>query len=193
MCQLQSFVDRMCRHPILSQCEVWEHFLTCTDEKRWKTGKRKAEKDPLVGGSLFMAIRTPEKNVDQATLDHQVSVFTTFTNHMDGAVKNMQKTCADQTQKFQTHFKREYQTVGKAFLQLGSALQQDGIGGASVNLTNAITTTGENYEEIGKLFEEQPKMDWERLGDVMHDYRGLLSGWPGVLQIHSVFFFLFEK
>ena len=57
---------------------------------------------------------------------------------------------------------------------------------ASINLTNAITTTGENYEDIGRLFEEQPKMDWERLGDVMHDYRGMLLGWPNVLQIHNV-------
>jgi len=57
---------------------------------------------------------------------------------------------------------------------------------ASMSLTNAITTTGENYEEIGKLFEEQPKLDWERLGDIMHDYRGMLSGWPGILQIHAV-------
>ena len=46
------------------QSEVWQHFLTCTDEKRWKTGKRKAEKDPLVGGSLFIAIRRPEKPLD---------------------------------------------------------------------------------------------------------------------------------
>jgi len=38
--------------------------LTCTDEKRWKTGKRKAEKDPLVGGSFFIAIRRPEKPLD---------------------------------------------------------------------------------------------------------------------------------
>ena len=61
MNQLQSFVDRMCRHPVLSQSEVgqtsflgsfqlvsifqvWNHFLACTDEKRWKSGKRKAEK-----------------------------------------------------------------------------------------------------------------------------------------------------
>ncbi len=112
-------------------------------------------------------------------------MFTTFTNHMDGAVKNLQKTCADQTQKYQSHFKREYQTVGRAFVQLGAALQQDGIG-STVNLTNAVTTTGENYEEIGKMFDEQPKLDWEKLGDVMHDYRGMLGGWPGVLQIHAV-------
>merc|ERR1712098_495637 len=45
MNQLQSFVNRMCRHPVLSKSEVWSHFLSCTDEKRWKSGKRKAEKD----------------------------------------------------------------------------------------------------------------------------------------------------
>ena len=182
--QLQSFVDRVCRHPILSQCEVWQHFLTCTDEKRWKNGKRKAEKDPLVGGSLFMAIKTPEKTLDQANLEHQVSVFTTYRNSMEEAVKNLQKTCADQTNKYHSHFKREYQAIGKAFTQLGAAMQQDGQN-SSLNLTNAIVTTGENYEDIGKMFDDQPKCDWERLGDVMHDYKGLLAGWPSVLQIHS--------
>ena len=45
---------------------------------------------------------------------------------MDSAVKNMHKTAAEQTQRCQNHFKREYQTVGKAFNQLGLALQQDG-------------------------------------------------------------------
>ena len=64
MNQLQSFVDRVCHHPVLSQSEVWQHFLTCTDEKRWKSGKRKAEKDPLTGGTVFMTIRTPERPMD---------------------------------------------------------------------------------------------------------------------------------
>jgi hypothetical protein len=45
---------------------------------------------------------------------------------LDSAVKNMHKTAAEQTQRCQNHFKREYQTVGKAFNQLGLALQQDG-------------------------------------------------------------------
>lgn len=62
------------------------------------------------------------------------------------------------------------------------------------NLTNAITCTGEAYEDIGKMYEDQPRNDWEPLGDVMHDYRGLLMGWPGILQIHAVIQnFIFTK
>lgn len=45
--QLQQFVDWVCRHPILSRSDVWMHFLTCKDQKRWKAGKRAAEKDPV--------------------------------------------------------------------------------------------------------------------------------------------------
>ena len=30
---LQMWVDRICRHPVLSRSEVFLHFLTCTDEK----------------------------------------------------------------------------------------------------------------------------------------------------------------
>lgn len=45
--QLQEFVDWVCRHPILARCDVWMHFLTCKDQKKWKAGKRIAEKDPV--------------------------------------------------------------------------------------------------------------------------------------------------
>ena len=44
MRQLRRWVNRICRHPVLSQSDVWMHFLTCTDEKEWKNGKRRAEK-----------------------------------------------------------------------------------------------------------------------------------------------------
>ena len=48
--------------------------------------------------------------------------------------------------------------------------------------------SGECYEEIGRLYEEQPRLDWEHIADMMHDYKGLLAGWPQVLHIHSVSF-----
>jgi len=184
MNQLQSFVDRMCRHPVLSQSEVWSHFLSCTDEKRWKTGKRKAEKDALVGGSLYTAITVPDKPLDTEFVDREVQIFTQFTSQFDVAVKNMAKLSADQTTKCQNHYKREFQLIGKSFAQLGQAMEQDG-GGYNPGLNSAVVATGECYEEIGRLYEEQPRLDWEHLADMMHDYKGLLSGWPQVLHLQS--------
>ena len=49
-------------------------------------------------------------------------MFSQFTSQFDAAVKNMAKTVADQTTKFQNHYKREYQNIGKAFMQLGSVI-----------------------------------------------------------------------
>jgi sorting nexin-9/18/33 len=184
MNQLQSFVDRMCRHPVLSQSEVWSHFLSCTDEKRWKTGKRKAEKDALVGGSLYTALTVPDKPLDTEFVDREVQIFTQFTSQFDVAVKNMAKLSADQTTKCQNHYKREFQLIGKSFAQLGQAMEQDG-GGYNPGLNSAVVATGECYEEIGRLYEEQPRLDWEHLADMMHDYKGLLSGWPQVLHLQS--------
>jgi sorting nexin-9/18/33 len=52
--QLQQFVDWVCRHPILSKSDVWMHFLTCKDQKKWKAGKRSAEKDPVSCTTSFI-------------------------------------------------------------------------------------------------------------------------------------------
>ena len=57
---LASFVNRISRHPVLSQCTVWQHFLTCTDERQWKIGKRKAEKDEFLGANYFYTIEAPK-------------------------------------------------------------------------------------------------------------------------------------
>jgi sorting nexin-9/18/33 len=54
------------------------------------------------------------------------------------------------------------------------------------NLTDAVRVTGNTYHEIGKFFEEQPKLDWEPLGDVLHLYKGIISSFPDILTVHKV-------
>jgi len=31
--QLQLWIDRMCKHPVIAHSQVFVHFLSCTDEK----------------------------------------------------------------------------------------------------------------------------------------------------------------
>ncbi|XP_068082349.1 sorting nexin lst-4 isoform X2 [Anabrus simplex] len=184
--QLQAFVNCMCRHPVLSQCGVWQHFMSCTDEKMWKAGKRKAEKDELVGANYFVALQAPEAPLDIAALEQETDMFSKFIHGMDNAVKNLMATGIDQTKKHQGPYKREYQKIGQAFLSLGQAFEMDGSRGRSRrNLSQAVRKTGETYNEIGKLFEDQPKSDWEPLGDMLHIYKGILASFPDILTVHK--------
>nr|CAD7458348.1 unnamed protein product [Timema tahoe] len=183
--QLQNFVNSVCRHPVLSQSEVWQHFMTCTDEKRWKAGKRKAEKDELVGANFFTVIQVPEKPLDIFFIEQETDNCFKFVHDMDGAVKNLMATGVDQTKKHQGPYKREYQKIGQAFSMLGHSLDIKSSGSEQSFLAEAIKKTGDTYNQIGKLFEDQPKYDWEPLGDTLHLYKGILASFPDILTVHK--------
>lgn len=71
-------MDSVSRHPVLSRCSVWQHFITCTDEKRWKLGKRKAEKDELVGANFFFTIVAPDRQLGSFTALVLLFDYSTF-------------------------------------------------------------------------------------------------------------------
>ncbi|KAL3320287.1 hypothetical protein Ciccas_001023 [Cichlidogyrus casuarinus] len=58
---LQQWLNRVCQHPILSQSKVFQHFITCNDEKQWKIGKRDAENDKFQGGRFYLSVYSPER------------------------------------------------------------------------------------------------------------------------------------
>lgn len=182
--QLQEFVDYVCRHPILSRSDVWQHFITCTDEKLWKQGKRQAEKDQLVGANFCLCIEAPEKNLLQSWVDDRMDTSANFIHNLDTAVKNLLLTGLDQTKKHQTAYKREYTKIGESFYSLGTAIESAEKATPS-DLATGIKRIGTAYFEIGKLFEEQPKIDWEPLCDKMHLYKGIIGSFPDIFSIHK--------
>jgi len=184
MAQLQNWVNRICRHPVLSQSEVWQHFLTCTDDKQWKIGKRKAEKDELVGASFFLAIAPPPTPLDVQTVDVHMDTFSRFVKNMDDSVRQMQITMNDQIKKHTGPYRREYQKIGAAFKSLAGSFEIHSKT-SSQELTRAIRHTGETYDDIGKLFEEQPRYDLEPLCDVLYEYKGILGAFPDIIQVHK--------
>lgn len=184
--QLQEFVDWMCKHPVLSKCEVWQHFLTCTDEKRWKAGKRQAERDNLLGLNYCISLVVPEKALLQSQVDQITEQSHLFINSMDTSVKNVTNMCINQTKRFQGPYKSDCQKVGEAFYSLGNALGLDeGSMVSRSKLTSAIKMTGGAYIEIGRMYDDQPKYDWEPLGDKFHLYKGIVGSFPEVLANHK--------
>lgn len=90
----------------------------------------------------------------------------------------------DQTKKNQVLYKREFQKISQSFGALSHALVGDD--SSRGRLTYALKITGDAYNDIGKLYEEQSKFDWEPLADKFHIYRGIISSFPDVISIHKV-------
>lgn len=195
--QLQEFVDYVCRHPVLSKSRVWEHFITCTDEKRWKAGKRSAEKDELLGFNYFNAVQcsnssgsgsgsgssSSAESLDAIKVDIQIDSFTKFVNGLDPVVKSFMAMAMDQGKKHQNLYKKEFQKIGQSFASFGHALEGDAC--SRNQLTLALKLTGDAYNDIGKLYEEQPKFDWEPLAHKFHIYRGIIGSFPDIINIHK--------
>ncbi|XP_030745585.1 sorting nexin lst-4 [Sitophilus oryzae] len=183
--QLQEFINYMCRHPVLSLCEVWNHFLTCTDEKQWKQGKRNAEKDQLIGASFCLSVDAPEKELMNSLVDVKIEENMRYMEKMDQCIKNLMQTAQDQQKKCENMYKREFSRVGESFFALGSAFeynQQGMYSKASVDVKNIGTT----YLTIAKLYEEQGKIDWQPLFDKLYIYKGITANLPEVLNMQRM-------
>lgn len=141
--QLQLWLERMSIHPIISESDVFQHFLRSKDsEKAWKDGKRKAEGDVTVGGALCTTI-TPldqyrmELSEAENTLQHNSQ----FTKSVDDALKEMIAHGHDYSRKCVGPLTREYQKTGKCFSDIATAFAIDPRE-SSKPLTEAIKHTG---------------------------------------------------
>lgn len=184
MAQLQQWVDYVCRHPVLSQCEVWQHFLTCTDEKRWKAGKRKAEKDDLNAAAWLLSVNIPTSGMTAQELETETEMIVKFVKSMDDGVRAVQTAVNENMKRHLGPFKREYQKLGSSFKALGNSFETDPKN-VSPSLGTAITRTGETYDTIGTLFEESPKYDSGPLLDSIHLFRGLVNAFPEIISLQK--------
>lgn len=175
--QLQSFVDRICRHPMLSTSEVWMHFLTETNDKKWTQGKRRIESDQNVGMCLLPTIQAPSisKETEQA-IDEKIVTFTNQVGKLESALKNMKHVANDQIHRYRVGNTKDYKEIGKAFAQIEEAVP---------NEAPCLKNIGSCFQEMADMWEKQVSKDWEPVQHMMYDYKGLSSGWQRVLSLYT--------
>ncbi|XP_063818017.1 sorting nexin-18 isoform X1 [Pseudophryne corroboree] len=178
------WMEHMCSHPVLSRCDAFQHFLTCTDEKAWKQGKRKCERDEMVGANFFLTLSTmPGAQIlEPQEVEAKLDAFKAFAKRMDEGVLMMNQTAGEFARKQITGFKKEYQKVGMAFKGLGQAFeidQQPFSGG----LNRAMAFTADAYDAIGEMFAEQPRQDLDPIMDLLAVYQGHLANFPDIIHV----------
>lgn len=126
-----------------------------------------------------------------------------YIEKMDQCIKNVMQLAQDQQKKFIGFHSKEYEKVGMAFMSLGSAFEYNQKGMFSkaslgtfslklnknqynIVLISDVKNIGTAYLSIGKLFEQQGKIDWEPLFDRMYIYKGITSNLPNVLQMQKM-------
>ncbi|NWU12831.1 SNX18 protein, partial [Cephalopterus ornatus] len=183
------WMDHMCSHPVLAQCDAFQHFLTCpsTAEKTWKQGKRKAEKDEMVGANFFLTISVPTGSgagLDLHKVESQVDGFKAFTKKMDESALQLNHTANEFARKQITGFKKEYQKVGHSFKCLSQAFELDQQA-FSAGLNQAIAFTAEAYDTIGDFFADQPRQDLDAVIDLLVLYQGHLANFPDIIHVQK--------
>ncbi|XP_038621694.1 sorting nexin-18 [Tachyglossus aculeatus] len=180
------WMDHMVSHPVLAQCDAFAHFLTCgADEKAWKQGKRKAERDEMVGANFFLTLSTPPAAaLDLQEVEGRVDGFKAFTKKMDDSALQLNHTANEFARKQVTGFKKEYQKVGQSFRGLGQAFEMDQQA-FSAGLNRAIAFTGDAYDAIGELFADQPRRDLDPVMDLLALYQGHLANFPDIIHVQK--------
>ncbi|XP_061668377.1 sorting nexin-9b isoform X1 [Syngnathoides biaculeatus] len=182
--RLQGWMSRMCRHPVIAGSEVFQLFLTYKDEKDWKMGKRKAEKDETVGVMIFTTVEPEAADLDPIEVEQKCEQFSRFTKAMDDGVKEILTVGHEHWKRCTGPLPKEYQRIGKAFQNLSSVFTSSGYQG-EVTLTDAMTAAGKTYEEIAQLVAEQPKKDLHFLMETNNEYKGLLGCFPDTIGVHK--------
>uniref|UniRef100_A0A668A0B8 Sorting nexin n=2 Tax=Myripristis murdjan TaxID=586833 RepID=A0A668A0B8_9TELE len=180
------WMNHMTSHPVLARCDVFQHFLTCNsaDEKAWKQGKRKAEKDEMVGANFFLTISTPPAPLDLQEVESKIDGFKSFTKRMDDSALQLNATVSEFARKQISGFKKEYQKVGLSFKVLSQAFEMDQQA-YSAGLNQAISFTGEAYEAIGEYFADQPSKDLDPIMDLLALYQGHLANYPDIIHVQK--------
>uniref|UniRef100_A0A671R850 Sorting nexin-9-like n=1 Tax=Sinocyclocheilus anshuiensis TaxID=1608454 RepID=A0A671R850_9TELE len=170
--RLQGWMSRMCRHPVISNSDVFQLFLNYRDEKEWKLGKRKAEKDEIVGVKIFSNIDPELPELDPAQVEQKYEMYSQFTRSMDNSVKELLTVG-------HLHWKRCTGREFKCYIFKYSILSRE------YTLTEALTATGKTYEEIAEIVAGQPKKDLHFLMETTHEYKGLLGCFPDTIAVHK--------
>ena len=171
--KLLEWANRMSTHPVISQSEVFQHFSTGNekDEKKWKNGKRKAEKDPYRGMNSYLAVEGDQTNfsyINSRRVLPALEAYSKYSNEVDRQSRIAMNAAKGLTQTYSGPVKVNFKTFGKSVWTLGGFFKK-GLGGNYSDLIyfpdmsalgNAFESIGMAYQKISEMYDNQTDKDF---------------------------------
>uniref|UniRef100_UPI00358F43C3 sorting nexin-33-like n=1 Tax=Myxine glutinosa TaxID=7769 RepID=UPI00358F43C3 len=169
-------------HPVLSRSDAFQHFITCTDDRAWKLGKRRAERDQVVGPNAYLCFAPPSgSHLDLDDVESRTDSFRTFAKKMDDGVSLLGTVASELARRHASDYRRDLTRLGSVCESLSQAFELDERRGPDA-LSRALAATGAAYVALGEMWAQQAQHDMYPLLDVGALYQGLLANFPEIIQ-----------
>ncbi|CAF1176537.1 unnamed protein product [Adineta ricciae] len=185
--QLELWLNRICRHPILCASFPVQHFVTCEltekNNKDWKAGKRKSEKDELRDALWLHCVTFTNSNLTDAQIATQVDVFAQQQPGFETSLRNLHQGLTKYLERHTEIYERDMQRLGELFTKLFTAMQIDTTTTGNKDLSNSMSKIGVAFNGIGELYKTKSSEGIRDFNERIIDYIGILSCFPAILMV----------
>ncbi|XP_064104808.1 sorting nexin-33-like [Macrobrachium nipponense] len=167
---LQSWIDRICRHPVLSQSKIFQQFITASNEKPWKDSNEDRNTQKPTIECLFNGIKL-QNSSEVADIPQIVREQELFISTLNKELVYFHNICRIIANGYRNAYKQEYDNLSFAFQKFSEALVTE-----RSNLSIIMHHLSKAYLDIGNIFETVDGKDWRSLENLFLEYQSLLDG-----------------
>nr|CAH8847981.1 unnamed protein product [Trichobilharzia regenti] len=180
---LQQWLTRMCKHPVVSHSSVFLHFLTCTDFKKWKSGKREAETDRFQGGRFYFAVESKDSQTPQDYNMEKVEAAERFLSNLDRSTKALSESISEYHQKLSNTVRKEFSSLSTAFHNMSKAVDSDvHTRHLNTNLSHSLSATSDTFKTISSIHALQSE-SITSLQDCIKEFTRILPSTSNIISL----------
>ncbi|CAF3401772.1 unnamed protein product [Rotaria socialis] len=187
--QLELWLNRVCRHPVLCASYAVQHFIACDandkNKKDWKGGKRKVEKDELREASWLQCVTLTNTGLSESQIAAQIETFAQQQPGLESHLKSLNQGLIKYLERQTEVYERDILRVSDLFSKVYGAVHVDTTTAGNKELSSSISKISGSYGEIADLYKTKATADLRDFIERIQEYIGLLACFPSILSIQK--------
>ncbi|CAF3611984.1 unnamed protein product [Adineta steineri] len=185
--QLELWLNRICRHPVLCASFPVQHFVTCEltekHNKDWKAGKRRIEKDDFREASWLQCVSLKNTGLSDSNIVSQIDTFSQQQPGLESQLKNLSQGLTKYVERHTEVYERDIQRIGELYSKVHQAVQLDTKTPGNKDLSHSIQAISTSYNDIAALYGAKGIKGLRDFNERIQEYIGLLACFPSILSI----------
>ncbi|CAF0776928.1 unnamed protein product [Rotaria sp. Silwood1] len=185
--QLELWLNRVCRHPVLCATYAVQHFITCEtndkNRKDWKGGKRRVEKDDLREASWLSCVTLTNTGLSESEIASQIETFAQQQPGLEIQLKNLYQGLSKYLERYTEVYERDIQRISELFSRVHQAVVVDTTTPGNKDLSNSISKISGSYSGVADLYKTKASEGLRDFIERIQEYIGILACFPSILNI----------